>query len=204
MEQSAILDAIAEGMGKVHAIFCQKGHALPLCHEEFVEARTIRCRNVEIVSPWDVFPFLEVEERQSQLQEGEIEGCFLDSLVKLPMVGEEPLHMLQLRDQTGKFAVKSHKMSRFDLCKDEVEVLVEVGTVYLHCANNIQFGWSIIAHTTAIGSNYSAIGIITLLIQLRLDQGSNYIVHLAATSRQGLFVAEGEVEEGHSEYHSQQ
>jgi hypothetical protein len=62
--------------------------------------------------------------------------------------------MLQLRDQTRELAVKSHKMRRFDLREDEVEVLVEVGTVYLHRANNIKSRWSIIAHTPDIASNY--------------------------------------------------
>ena len=99
------------------------------------------------------------------------------------MVREQPLHMLQLRDQTCKLAIKSHKMGRFDFGEYEVEVLVEVGTVYLHRANNIQWGWSIIDHTLDIGSNFSAIEIIDLLIQLRLDHASNYVVHLAPTSK---------------------
>lgn len=43
LEQPAILDAIAEGMGKVHAIFGKKSHAFPLGHEDFVEARSIWC-----------------------------------------------------------------------------------------------------------------------------------------------------------------
>jgi hypothetical protein len=136
----AVLDAIAKGMREVHGVLSKEGHALPLGQEELVETRPVGGGYVEVVGTRDVLPLAEVEERESQLDQGEVERRLFDPLVELAVVGEEPLQMLQLRDQTSELTVECHEMSGFYLTEDEVEVLVEVGTVDLHCANYIQSG----------------------------------------------------------------
>lgn len=50
------------------------------------------------------------------------------------MVGKKSLDVLELCDKASEFAIKGHKVGSFDLCKYEVNVLVEVGAVDLHRA----------------------------------------------------------------------
>jgi hypothetical protein len=84
-----------------------------------------------------------VKERQSQLQQRTIECSLLDSLVKLEVVGEESLDVVQLRDQPRELAVEGNEVGCLYLGEDEVEVLVEVGTVDLHSANYMRYAPSI-------------------------------------------------------------
>jgi hypothetical protein len=48
------------------------------------------------------------------------------------MIGEEPLQMLSLRDQSCKLAVEGDEVGVFDLFKNEVDVLFEVVSINLH------------------------------------------------------------------------
>jgi hypothetical protein len=93
--------------------------------------------DVEVVGARQVLAVAEVEERESELEEGEVEGGLLDAFVELAVVGEESLDLLQLRHQAGELAVECHEVRGLDLAQDEVQVLVEVGTVDLHRANYI-------------------------------------------------------------------
>lgn len=84
-----------------------------------------------------------MKHRQAELQQRKIESGLLDPLVKLEMVGEEPLDVVQLRDQTGELAVEGNEVRCLYLGEDEVEVLLEVGTVDLHSANYMRYAPSI-------------------------------------------------------------
>ena len=130
-------------MGEVHCIVGKKGHAAPLGEEKLVEARTVRGRDIEIIGFWNVLSLLEVEDRQAELQKRKIERCLLDPFVKLDVIGKEPLYVVHLGDQSRKLAVERHEMGCFYLGKDEVEVMVEVGTVDLHSANYMRYAPSI-------------------------------------------------------------
>ena len=47
----------------------------------------------------------------TELQQVEIESCFLDSLVKLAMIGIEALDGGGLSDKPGEFAIECYEMS---------------------------------------------------------------------------------------------
>ena len=130
-------------MGEVHCIFGKKGHAVPLGEEELVEAGTVRGRDIEIIRFWNVLPLLEVEDRQTELQKRKIERRLLDPFVKLDVIGKEPFYVVQLGHQSRKLAVKRHEMGCFYLAKDQVELMVEVGTIDLHSANYMRYAPSI-------------------------------------------------------------
>jgi hypothetical protein len=86
-----------KGVCKVHPVLGEEGQTLPLAHDDFVEARLVSCRNVEVIGFGVVLPFLVEEEGESKLKEVEVEGCLLDPLVKFPMVSKESLDVLGLR-----------------------------------------------------------------------------------------------------------
>lgn len=73
-----------------------------------------------------------MEESDSELQEVEVESCFFDSFVELPMVRVESLDSVDLGDEPSEFTVESHKVSSFYFLENEVNVLLEVAGINLH------------------------------------------------------------------------
>jgi undecaprenyl pyrophosphate phosphatase UppP len=94
--QTAVLDAVLEGLREVEPVSSEEGHAVPFGDNNLVEARPVGSRNVKVIGFGIVLSVVIVEERNAELQQVKIDSSLFDSLIKFPMVGKKPLDVVEL------------------------------------------------------------------------------------------------------------